>query len=143
MMAALRALFVAASASGALPWLIAAALALAGIAGGAGFYAGHHWAATACAAAQFASMEAARRHEAEAVAKAQATSDKIWDIGLSLSADLAVFRERSITRTREVTKYVDASSDLARCAVPAAVQRVRDEQVRDSEHIAAGDPVQR
>lgn len=78
------------------------------------------------------------------MAKAQATSDKIWDIGITLNADLAMGRERAVARTKEVTRYVDASPDLARAVVPVDVQRVRNEQVRDSESVAApGRPVRR
>lgn len=143
-MSALRTLFAAASASGLLPWICCALLAAFGAVGAAGVYAGHHWAASSCQAEKLASHVAAQQHELAAVAKAQATSDKIWDIGITLNVDLAMGRERAVTRTKEVTRYVDASPDLARAVVPADVQRVRDEQVRDSESVAARDrPVRR
>lgn len=140
-MNALRTLFTAASASGLLPWILVALLAAFGAVGSAGFYAGHHWAASSCDADKLASNVAALNAQARAVAKAQATSDKIWNIGLSLNVDLAVQRTRTLTRTQEVTRYVDAAPDLAACRVPDGVQRVRADQVRDSARIAAGQPV--
>lgn len=139
-----RALFAAVGSSGLLPWLLAAALAACGAVGSAGFYAGHHWAASACETEKAASAVAALQHQAKAVAQAQGTSDRIWAIGLALNVDLSAGRERAAARTKEVIRYVDASPDLARCVVPASVQRVRDEQVRDSESAAApGDTVRR
>lgn len=140
-MSALRALFAAASASGLLPWICCALLAAFGVVGAGGVYVGHHLAATSCAADKLRSQVAAQSAQAKAVAKAQATSDKIWDIGLSLNVDLVIQRERAQTRTQEVIRYVAAAPDLARCALPDGVQRVRAEQVRDSERIAQGQPV--
>lgn len=140
-MSALRALFTAASASGLLPWILVALLAAFGTVGSMGFYAGHHWAASSCEADKLTSNVAALNAQARAVAKAQATSDKIWDIGLTLNVDMAVQRTRTLARTQEVIRYVDAAPDLAGCRVPDGVQRVRADQVRDSARIAAGQPV--
>lgn len=142
-MSGARALWTALSASGLLPWVLLGAVAAVGTAGGAGVWAGHRWAARACAAEKLDSQVKAAAHQAQAVAKAQATSDRIWAIGLELNVDMAVQRERARTRTVEVTRYVDAEPSLAACIVPAAVQRVRDEQVRDSERSAEGHPVRR
>jgi hypothetical protein len=133
----LRAMWAAASAAGLLPWILAGVLAASAALSGAGFYAGHHWAASSCEAEKSESQLAAMRHQAEAVAKAQSTSDRIWNIGLELNVDLAVMRGRAQQRTNEVTRYVDADPDLAACRVRADVQRVRDDQVRDSEQLAA------
>lgn len=143
-MGAVRDLFTAASASGLLPWSLFAALAGVGASGAAGFYAGHHWAASSCAAEKHESQVAALEHQAAAVQRAQQTSDKIWNIGLELKVDMSVMRGRAQARTNEVNRYVDAAPDLGRCVVPADVQRVRDEQVRDSEQLTApGDAVRR
>jgi hypothetical protein len=125
-----------------LPWLLAGALAAAIAIGGGGFWAGHHWASSACEAQRFEAANKAALHTAELVAKAQATSDKIWDIGLTLNTDLVITRERTRTITREVIRDVDAHPGLRGCAVPVATQRLRDDQV-DASRSASGDPVQR
>jgi hypothetical protein len=140
---ALRTLFTAASASGLLPWILCGLLAAFSAIGSAGFYAGHRWAASACAADIAASNLAAAQHQAQAVAKAQAASDKLWAIGLDLQLDLTVLHQRAATRITEVIRHVDATPSLASARVPAAVQRLRDEQAADSATIAAGRPVRR
>lgn len=142
-MSAVRTLWTALSASGLLPWVLLGAVAAIGIAGGAGVWAGHNWASTACAADKLESQVAAQAHQARAVAQAQATSDKIWAIDLQLTTDLAVTRTRQRVIVEEVYRDVDAHPDLAGCLVPAATQRLRDEQVRDSERAAEGHAVQR
>lgn len=140
----LRAMWTAASTAGLLPWILAGVLAASAALSGAGFYAGHHWAASTCDAEKHESQVAAMRHQAQAVEQAQRTSDRIWNIGLELRVDLTAMRSRAEQRTHEVIRYVDADPELARCRVPADVQRVRDDQVRDSERLAApSGPVRR
>lgn len=125
-----------------VPWLIAGAIAAGVALFGAGFAAGHHWAATSADAERQAAAVAALEHEAAAVAKAQATSERIWAIGLTLVTDIAVTRTRQRTIIEEVTRDVDAHPDLAGTLVPAATQRLRDEQADTSRRIAEGHPVQ-
>ncbi len=140
-MSALRSAVTAASASSMLPWILAGAIAAAVATAGGGFWAGHHWAALACDADVAASQLAALQHQAAAVAKAQATSDRIWSGEISLTVDLAVIRQRATARTTEVTAHVAADPDLSRSRVPDAVQRVRADQVRESQELPAGSPV--
>ncbi len=88
-------------------------------------------------------MSAAQTAQARAVTKAQATSDKLWDIGLNLAVNLNVTRTRQKTIIEEVSRDVDEHPDLLACIVPAATQRLRDEQVSVSEHAAQDHAVQR
>jgi hypothetical protein len=118
-------------------------MAAAGAIGTGGFWAGHHWAAGACDAEKLQSQVLAQQHQAAAIAHAQATSDKIAGISITLNTDLAITRTRQKTIIEEVAADVDAHPDLARCIVPADTQRLRDGQVRDSEQSAADSAVQR
>lgn len=122
-----------------MTWRLLAAAALLA----ASFGAGHHWASTKAEAARLAAANAALQHEAAAVAKAQATSDRIWDIGLTLATDIAITRTRQRVVIEEVERDVDSHPDLAGCVVPAATQRLRDEQTDASRRAAEDHPVQR